>query len=391
MVFFEPEFNDKFIGKSKYFEPDFIKTQIIERKGLSRDLYERALNGLEYLAQLRSMGLDPIFKGGSAVQLLIPDNLQRLSIDIDLITDKSETELTSVLRKIKEKFNKKIYSFERVGLDLPSHLILYNLDIPSLFSDKSSIIQLDFLLHNPNYKIQRTPLKTFLYESKYDVWTPTIDALIGDKLTVLGPNTIGKPMTENPLNFAKQIYDISALLEFSKNFEEIYDAYFKIFKFEKKSRDLKKMSFNDAVDDLIYVCKLFTLVQHIPVSLTNPNIKAGVNFLKNGLSGLSSYTSSQLRLSNLRVRIISSKIAFLGKLLKLRHSGQITKSISMDSFKENNPIITGKVQDEKFVDNIEQKLDSEENFHIQFKEIKKTNPISLIYWYGYYFPDEFLS
>lgn len=65
MTFFNSDFKDKFLGKKKYFERKFILEKLEERKGLTKDLYERALNGLEYLSQLRSMGLNPIFKGGS--------------------------------------------------------------------------------------------------------------------------------------------------------------------------------------------------------------------------------------------------------------------------------------------------------------------------------------
>ncbi|MHA1456216.1 MAG: nucleotidyl transferase AbiEii/AbiGii toxin family protein, partial [Promethearchaeota archaeon] len=191
MAFFNSELSDKFLGDKLFFEKDFILKKIEERRGLVQDLYERALNGLEYLSQLRDMGLDPIFKGGSAVQLLIPESLQRLSIDIDLAIDSSEQELSSILEQIHNKFNKKVYNFERVGTDLPPYLVLYNLYIPSWFSDTPSKIELDFLLHMPNYKTQQTPIKTFLYESDYKVQTPTINTLLGDKLTTLGPNTIG--------------------------------------------------------------------------------------------------------------------------------------------------------------------------------------------------------
>ena len=252
MVFFNSSLKGKFLGDKKYFERDFILSQLNNRKGINQEIYERALNGLEYLSQMRDMGLDPIFKGGSAVQLLIPESIQRLSIDIDLVIDSTEKEITSILKLIHNKFNQKIYNFDRVGSkELPPHLVLYNIYIPSLFSENPSKIALDFLLHKPNYKIQQTPIKTFIYESNLTVKTPTINSLVGDKLTVICPNTIGKEMSKDPLNFAKQIYDIATLLEYSNNFIEIFDAFYDVFIFEKKTKfftnfyDKKKLHLND--------------------------------------------------------------------------------------------------------------------------------------------------
>ena len=112
MTFFNSDLSDKFLGKRSYFDRNIILKKLEERRGLIPDLYERALNGLEYLSQLRDMGLDPVFKGGSAVQLLIPESLQRLSIDIDLAIDNSEKEITSILQRIHNKFNNKIYNWK---------------------------------------------------------------------------------------------------------------------------------------------------------------------------------------------------------------------------------------------------------------------------------------
>jgi len=325
MAFFNSDLSDKFLGDKSYLDKDFILKKIEERGGLVQDLYERALNGLEYLSQLRDMGLDPILKGGSAVQLLIPERLQRLSIDIDLAIDCSEEEITSILQQIHNKFNNKIYDFERVGTDLPPYLVLYNLYIPSFFSETPSKIELDFLLHMPNYKTQQTQIKTFLYESDYIVRTPTINALLGDKLTTLGPNTIGKTLDKNPLNIGKQLYDISVLFNYSDNFKDLFDAYYDVFNFEKKNREFHSLTFEDAINDLIHICKLFSLSKNSPKWVTDEKIKENTNFLKRGINSLMPYTSSELKLSLLKARTTSAKIAFLAKLLLFEHNKTLKK------------------------------------------------------------------
>ena len=160
MVFYNSEFKGKFIGKAKFFERDYIISQIKERKGLTLDLYERALNGLEYLTQLRDIGLDPIFKGGSAVQLLIPENIQRLSIDIDLAIDSSEQEITSTLEVIYKKFNKKFIITNELEVKIYRKIWFY---LIFLYHPYSLIIPLRlnliFFCINQIIKSKKLPLK----------------------------------------------------------------------------------------------------------------------------------------------------------------------------------------------------------------------------------------
>jgi len=393
MVFCDPMFKDKFFGRKKYFKREFILKQVNERKGITQDLYERSLNGLEYLSQLRNMEFNPIFKGGSAVQLLIPGDIQRLSIDIDLSINSTEQEIVSVLEKIHERFDRKIYKFEKVAEPLPK-VILYNLFIPSYFSETPSRIQLDFHLHEPSYATQQTPIKTFLYESDYIVRTPTVDALIGDKLTVLGPETIGKPMIERPVQIAKQIYDIYILLNLSSNFNEIFDAYFDVFKFEKENRNKPDLTFEEVIDDLVSVCKYLCIYNSIPNWLENNYIRHKCSFLKRGIEGLSTFTSRKLNLNFYKARLISGKIAFLAKLMLNKFEKILTKSIPIEAFHQDNLKIVNLIQDSNLIDKIIKKLDhlkQEERFHLSFGEMRRTNPRGLLFWFGYYFPTDFLE
>jgi len=393
MVFYDPKFKGKFLGKKEYFNKEFILKQIDERRGITQDLYERALNGLEYLSQLRNMGFNPIFKGGSAVQLLIPEDVQRLSIDIDLSINSTEKDIIFVLENIYNRFDKRIYKFEKVSEPFPK-IILYNLSIPSYFSETPSRIQLDFHLHEPNYAIKKTPIKTFLYESDYYVRTPTVNALIGDKLTVLGPETIGKPMIEKPVNIAKQIFDISILIDYSNDFDEIFNAYYDVYKFEKTNRNKPTLIFKDVIDDLSYVCKLFTIYNSIPNWLTNSKIKDRCTFLKRGIEGLSEFTSRRLMLNFTKTRIISAKIAFLAKLMLCKFEKNLKKHITMEIFHQENDNIRNLIQDSDLLNQIINKLshiEREERFHLLFRELRITNPISLLFWYGYYFPMDFFD
>jgi len=393
MVFYDSQFKGKFLGKEKYFKKEFILKQVDERKGITQDLYERALNGLEYLSQLRNMGFNPIFKGGSAVQLLIPEDIQRLSIDIDLSINSKEKDIILVLEQIYNRFNKNIYKFEKVGEPFPG-IILYNLTIPSYFSETPSRIQLDFHLHEPNYTTQQTRIKSFLYESEFDVRTPTINALIGDKLTVLGPETIGKTMTKNPVQIAKQIYDIFVLLNHSTNFKEIFESYYDVYEFEKENRKKPDLTFKEVINDLVDLCKYLSIYNSIPTWLKDNSIRNRCSFLRRGINGLSTFTSRELNLNSLKTRTVSGKIAFLAKLMLNKFEKNKIRRIPMDIFYQNNLNIKNLSNDESKIDEIIKDLahlEKKERFHLSFREWKKTNPVGLLFWYGHYFPMDFID
>jgi hypothetical protein len=86
---------DKFIGKKECFTPENIKKIVDEKKLTSVANLERALFSLEYVGQLWESGADIVFKGGSAVQILLGDTWNRLSVDADICTELSVTDIES--------------------------------------------------------------------------------------------------------------------------------------------------------------------------------------------------------------------------------------------------------------------------------------------------------
>lgn len=106
---FVERFNDKLCGNPEYFRKETIQEHI-ETSALNETNLIKAIHVLEYLGQLREEGLDPLFKGGSSVQLLLPTGWQRLSIDLDLAIETSKENFEEVLRNIHEKFGKEYYA-----------------------------------------------------------------------------------------------------------------------------------------------------------------------------------------------------------------------------------------------------------------------------------------
>ena len=201
-------------------------------------------------------------------------------------------------------------------------------------------------------------------------------------------------MSGNPLSFGKQLYDISMLFEYADNFEEIFNAFYDVFTFEKESRSFQDIKFENVIQDLIEIGKLFSLTMHIPEWIQDKDIIAKSNFLKRGISGLTTYTSTKTKLGLLKTRTISAKIAFLAKLMLLKYEKNLNEAISMDIFQEENLKVYNLIQDIEIINKIIDKLQNlnrEEKYHIQLKELKKIDPIGLLFWFGCYFPEDFLE
>ncbi|KKN17086.1 hypothetical protein LCGC14_0969410 [marine sediment metagenome] len=216
---------------------------------------------------------------------------------------------------------------------------------------------------------------------------------MGDKLTTLGPNTIGKSIDEKPLNIGKQLYDISVLFNYSDNFYDLFDAYYDVFNFEKNNRKVPSLTFEDAINDLIYICKIFSLSQHCPEWVKDEDIKNKMNFLKGGIKSLMPYTSSELKLTPLKVRTISAKISFLARLLLIKQKQNLKETITMNIFQQDNLKVKNLIKDEDKIDEMTRKLNQIEfkkRYHIQTKELKKIDPIALVFWFGHYYPKELL-
>jgi hypothetical protein len=95
---------------------------------------ERAIFSLEYLGQLQKEGLDFVFKGGSAIQVILRDKWTRLSVDADICSNVSEKELIAIMDNIHQKFDKTAFSFKvrdrTIAESIPFYL--YILEAPSI-------------------------------------------------------------------------------------------------------------------------------------------------------------------------------------------------------------------------------------------------------------------
>lgn len=175
-------------------------------------MLEKAIIALQLLGHLAETGLPIQFKGGTSLLLRL-NPIRRLSIDVDIVTQAKPAELAAALETVAKlaPFTGSEHDAER-DRDLPpkKHFRVF---YPSAIEPKTDHILLDVLFEPdeaPNCEpvLIATPFIT--PEREVRVPVPTIDSLLGDKLTAFAPRTIG--ILYNPrrkTDIAKQLFDVA--------------------------------------------------------------------------------------------------------------------------------------------------------------------------------------
>lgn len=183
---------------------------------------------LEIFCQIqRILGNNIVLKGGTAAQLYIPVERQRTSIDIDMICKVQRDEVESCLKNIEDTFKGegnvlkfRFHKPKNAKTELP--LLTCYTTIPSeiIKEDKKAgtqEIKVEFFFHDDEWPaiIMKKP-SVFALETDQDYRILSLEGLIADKFTTIGPNTIGIPISRRD-EICKQIYDLDALLHFANN------------------------------------------------------------------------------------------------------------------------------------------------------------------------------
>lgn len=213
---------------------NFSEKHIMElRAENKRDpgLIERAIYALGLLEAITRVGMPFIFKGGSCLLLLL-DHPMRLSTDIDIVV-KPDINVDDYIQKAAEIFPfQSCEEQKRVGKNniVKRH---FKFTYVSPLTQRSIYILLDILFEDNNYsnlveKEIRNEL--LLTDGKcMKVKIPSINSVLGDKLTAFAPHTIGVPIRAGKdMEVAKQFYDVTTLIDEFDNYDEVYDTYMRV-------------------------------------------------------------------------------------------------------------------------------------------------------------------
>ena len=206
-----------------------------EHKRIDRIILEKMIYALHLLERIKANGLDFVFKGGTSLVLLIEDD-NRFSIDIDIICDTDRETLENILNKVVDSSNFKSYELDEhrsYQSGVPKAHYSFAFDSSSK-GKYSGTILLDILIEKSIYpELIEKPVQTKWIETEGEtnITIPSIDAITGDKLTAFAPNTIGIPYFKGKdkqafsMEICKQLFDLSKLFEKIKQLDTVAKSF----------------------------------------------------------------------------------------------------------------------------------------------------------------------
>lgn len=324
-------------------------------------ILERSIYAFELLGSLKKQGLEFIFKGGTSLLLLI-DEPKRLSIDVDILTVEDEANITKALDEIIKNgiFNRwEEDPRTEKGIPKKHYKLFYNSIIESKFP---AYVLLDVLFaDNPYPSILEKRIESSLFEvdENISITTPTINGILGDKLTAFAPNTtgiafgVGKEMQIN-----KQLFDIGILFEKANNLKEIKNTFDECVKIEAGYRG-KEISPEEVVKDLMGISFLISQM-NLRNSVSNEITKE----FQSGVSKIKSHLlSGNYTIDNAKVN--ASRCALLVNLFDKEKDFNEIKFYNVDKIDETE--LTG---DEKILNRLKTILPEAFYYWQQIEKLK---------------------
>jgi hypothetical protein len=269
---------------------EWIETVAKSNKA-DKNLVEKVIRALLLLEGLTESGLNYVFKGGTALMLLL-NSEKRLSIDIDIIVPDKETEVTEILETL---CNKKGFThFEKQERIAETNIDKehYKFFFVSSLNNQVSHILLDILREKILYQniIELNIDSAFINHENEPttVCMPDFNNLLGDKLTAFAPNTTGIPYRkgnkEMGMEIIKQMYDIGCLYDKADN-PKIVSAVFSSFAETELAYRKNKGSIINVLDDIIETA--------LSICLRQSQVKSDFNILHKGIKQVKPFIFSE--------------------------------------------------------------------------------------------------
>lgn len=214
------------------------------------NLIEKVIRAFSLVELLSSSGCPFTWKGGTALMLLLSGTRHRLSIDVDVICPPG-TEIEKYLKDFRQFGFLDVETVERIQLSTNIPKAHSKFFYKIAFRDNEARpenILLDVLYEDSHYnKIERVPILSPFIELEGEPLTvgiPSVNDILGDKLTAFAPNTSGIPYFKGGndcnLEIAKQLYDIGRLFDEMDDLSIVASAYDRIAQVELSYRRMEE-------------------------------------------------------------------------------------------------------------------------------------------------------
>lgn len=326
---------------------------------------EKAVAALYLLECLKTNGIKFIFKGGTALILLL-EEIHRLSIDIDLIIESPINDANNVFDQTC-KNSSIFYRYEKQERDVDG---IFNLDHYKFFyhpfadETEESYILLDLYLNaNPYKKTIEIEINSEILCTEgatISVTVPDIDCMLADKLTAFAPTTIGIPLSAEPgkrpkrVEVLKQIFDIGNLFDLSSNIHNINNTYMSIAKHEIEKMRLA-ISYKEVLDDTLHYAFIIGHAGMVDKELYE-------SFAK-GFKDFSKFVPDMSFDKNTAV-LAASKIAYIASLLK-----QENILSDIEYYKKDVNMMDWKIENDSYMNFNDYKFSNQQAFFYWVKAI----------------------
>jgi hypothetical protein len=217
------------------------------------NLIEKVIRAFSVVEMLSESGCPFIWKGGSCLMLLLGSDLHRLSIDVDIVCPPS-TDIEGYLAHYAD------YGFlgretvereQRESFVPKSHQKLHYRVAYLSKSERTESILLDVLYEDVQYaRVERLKIESpflLLEGAPGYVNVPSVNDILGDKLTAFAPNTSGIPYYKNGspkfVEIIKQLYDIGRLFDNMTDLDTVAATFRRIVPIELSYRHLPSNPF----------------------------------------------------------------------------------------------------------------------------------------------------
>ena len=230
-------------------------------------LLEKTIGALYLVESLVNSGLNFVFKGGTSLVLLL-NEIKRFSVDVDIITEEDKQTVNECIKRIIESqslFTKYEENKRNTSASKRMELVHYKFFFNSVTDNSEKYILLDVAYESNKYPVtinKNIECLKLNVSSEYKVNLPSVESILGDKLTVLAPNTTGIHYnSDKELELMKQLYDVDKLFNEAEYIDIVKKSFINIANREIKYRKLKEITNEDVLEDIRDFC-IDTILQN---------------------------------------------------------------------------------------------------------------------------------
>lgn len=334
---------------------EWIEKVAKANRNADKILVEKVIRALYLLELLLRSGLNFVFKGGTALFLMMRE-ARRLSIDIDIIV-LGKKNIDKILKWVIDESDFLNYEENErsanSGIDKAHYKFFYK-PVTNTRADQEYIL-LDILYEDSPYGkhiIKHAIQSPFLLtDAKHEeVTMPSFEAILGDKLTAYAPNTTGVPYRKGKeIEIIKQLYDVGNLFDQISEIEAVSTVFETIATTELGYRALK-LNTSDILDDIWETSLLITT---------------------RGKDGKGDFSELQRGIQNIRNFIFSERFHLESAIVTAAKAAYLASLIQ-----------SGERKIERFTDPMEvADWQIEQPFNTRLNKLKKSSPEAFFYWY----------